>query len=156
MRFDRYLNYEELTGALKEFAAEHPGLCELVSVGESREERAVWLLELTNGPTGHAAEKPAFWVDGNTHAGEVTGSMCALHLIQTLLEGHGQDELITRLLDEQTFYVLPRLSPDGAERYLNTSTPCEPPPAPGPSPRRSPACTPRTSTATATSSRCAS
>ncbi len=35
LRFDRYPNYEELTGALKAFAAEHPGLCELVSVGES-------------------------------------------------------------------------------------------------------------------------
>ena len=120
MRFDRYLNYEELTGALKAFAAEHPGLCELVSVGESREGRTIWLLELTNLQTGPAAEKPAFWVDGNTHAGEVTGSMCAMYLIQTLLEGHGKDDLITRLLDEQTFYVLPRLSPDGAERYLNT------------------------------------
>jgi murein tripeptide amidase MpaA len=120
LRFDRYLNYEELTGALKAFAAEHPGLCELVSAGESREGRSIWLLEITNHRTGPAAEKPAFWVDGNTHAGEVTGSMCALYLIQTLLEGHGQNDLITRLLDEQTFYVLPRLSPDGAERYLNT------------------------------------
>jgi murein tripeptide amidase MpaA len=120
LRFDRYLNYEELTGALKAFAAEHPGLCELVSAGESREGRSIWLLEITNHRTGPAAEKPAFWVDGNTHAGEVTGSMCALYLIQTLLEGHDKDDLITRLLDEQTFYVLPRLSPDGAERYLNT------------------------------------
>jgi hypothetical protein len=109
-----------LTGALKAFAAEHLGLCELVSVGKSREGRRIWLAEITNRQTGPAAEKPAFWVDGNTHAGEVTGSMCALYLIQTLLESHGEDDLITRLLDEQTFYVLPRLSPDGAERYLTT------------------------------------
>ena len=120
MRFDRYLRYEELTGALKALAAEHGGLCELVSVGKSREGRDIWLAEITNKRTGPASEKPAFWVDGNTHAGEVTGSMCALYLMQALLGGYGENDLVTRLLDEQTFYVLPRLSPDGAERYLTT------------------------------------
>jgi murein tripeptide amidase MpaA len=59
-------------------------------------------------------------VDANTHAGEVTGSAAALYLVHHLLEGHGGDPLVTRLLDQQAFYVLPRLSPDGAERYLTT------------------------------------
>lgn len=118
--FERYLGYEELTGVLHEMSGEHPGLCEIVSVGKSHEGRDIWLAEITDKSTGPASEKPAFWVDGNTHAGEVTGSMSALHLIQTLLEGHGNDERITDLLRRQAFYVLPRLSPDGAERYLTT------------------------------------
>jgi murein tripeptide amidase MpaA len=46
--------------------------------------------------------------------------MAALYLIENLLENHGSDELATRLLGEQAFNVLPRLSPDGAERYLTT------------------------------------
>ena len=118
--FDRYLRYEELTRTLQSLAEEYPDLCTVSSVGESYEGREIWLAELTNSATGPASTKPAFWVDGNTHAGEVTGSMCALYLIETLLTGYGTDERITRLLDEQTFYVLPRLSPDGAERYLTT------------------------------------
>lgn len=120
INFDTYLLYEELTETLHALASEHPKLCEISSIGQSREGREILLAEITNKNTGPAHDKPAFWVDGNTHAGEVTGSMCALHLIQTLLTGHGTDERITRLLDEQTFYVLPRLSPDGAERYLTT------------------------------------
>ena len=120
MRFDRYLVYEDLVETMKGFAEDYPGLCEVASIGQSREGREILLAEITNRETGPASEKPAFWVDGNTHAGEVTGSMAALHLIQTLLKGHGEDDLITRLLDEGTFYVLPRLSPDGAERYLTT------------------------------------
>jgi len=118
--FDKYLRYEDLTRTLHALAKEHPDLCRVGSVGSSVEGREIWLVELTNAGTGPAREKPAFWVDGNTHAGEVTGSMAALYLIEHLLEGYGSDGLLTRLLDEQAFYVLPRLSPDGAERYLTT------------------------------------
>ena len=118
--FDEYLRYEDLARTLHALAERHPSLCRVESVGRSVEGREIWLAELTNGETGPATEKPAFWVDGNTHAGEVTGSMAALYLIEHLLENYGSDDLVTRLLDEQTFYVLPRLSPDGAERYLTT------------------------------------
>jgi murein tripeptide amidase MpaA len=118
--FEAYLRYEELTRTLHALAQDHPGLCRVESIGKSYEGREIWLVELTNAETGPADEKPAFWVDGNTHAGEVTGSMAALYLIEHLLENYGSDGLATRLLDEQTFYLLPRLSPDGAERYLTT------------------------------------
>ena len=119
--FDAYLRYDELTQALHALAEEHPRLCKVESIGKSYEGREIWLAELTNAETGPAETKPAFWVDGNTHAGEVTGSMAALYLVDHLLEKHGSEALPTRLLDEQAFYVLPRLSPDGAERYLTTT-----------------------------------
>jgi murein tripeptide amidase MpaA len=120
LTYDTYLRYDELREILHVLADEHPDLCRVESIGKSYEGRDIWMMELTNTATAPASEKPAFWVDGNTHAGEVTGSMAALYLIETLLEGHGSDERITRLLDQQAFYVLPRLSPDGAERYLTT------------------------------------
>ncbi|MGB3681975.1 MAG: M14 family metallopeptidase [Rubrobacteraceae bacterium] len=120
LSYDVYLRYEELTERLHRFAVEYPGLCGVSSIGKSYEGRDIWVAEITNSETGPADDKPAFWVDGNTHAGEVTGSMAALYLIRTLLEGHGSDDRITRLLNDQAFYILPRLSPDGAERYLTT------------------------------------
>jgi murein tripeptide amidase MpaA len=120
LKYDGYLNYEELGEALHGLAGDHPGLCRVYSIGKSYEGREIWLAELTSSATGPAEEKPAFWVDGNTHAGEVTGSMAALYLIDYLLSNYGGEERVTRLMDEQAFYVLPRLSPDGAERYLTT------------------------------------
>src|SRR4028118_573233 len=132
--FDEYLRYEDLTRTLHALAERHPSLCRVESVGRSVEGREILLAELTNGGTGPATEKPAFWVDGNTHAGEVTGSMAALYLIEHLLESYGSDDLVTLLLDEQSFYVLPRLSPDGAERYLTTPPPLRPNPRPPPDP----------------------
>ncbi|HKH10504.1 MAG TPA: M14 family zinc carboxypeptidase [Rubrobacter sp.] len=136
--FDGYLRYEDLTRTLHALAKEHPALCRVGSVGRSVEGREIWLVELTNARTGPAAEKPAFWVDGNTHAGEVTGSMAALYLIEHLLENYGSDDLVTRLLDGQAFYVLPRLSPDGAERYLSTAHTLRSNPRPWPEPEPEP------------------
>jgi murein tripeptide amidase MpaA len=106
--FDAYVRYDQLTRALHALAEEHPGFCKVESIGKSYEGREIWLAELTNAETGPAETKPAFWVDGNTHAGEVTGSMAALYLVEHLLEKHGSEDLPTRLLDEQAFYVLPR------------------------------------------------
>jgi murein tripeptide amidase MpaA len=120
LSYDRYLRYEELGAALHGLAREYPELCRVYSIGKSYEGRELWLAEVTNSATGPAEEKPAFWVDGNTHAGEVTGSMAALYLVDYLLSGYGEEERVTRLLDQKAFYVLPRLSPDGAERYLTT------------------------------------
>src|ERR687895_513196 len=136
--FDAYLRYGELTRALHALAEEHPRFCKVESIGKSYEGREIWLAELTNAETGPADDKPAFWVDGNTHAGEVTGSMAALYLIEHLLQNYGSDDLVNRLLDEQAFYVLPRLSPDGAERYLTTPHTLRSNPRPWPEPEPEP------------------
>jgi len=115
---DRFLRYEELTALLRAWADEHPRLLELASIGSSHEGRDIWIVTVTNADTGPAAEKPAFLVEANIHAMEVTGSAAALHLIDRLLRGHGTDDRITRALDSRAFYVIPRLNPDGAELAL--------------------------------------
>lgn len=118
VRFDRYPRYQELTEWLHELAEEHPGLVELTSVGRSHEGRDLWLATVTNRATGPHHEKPAVWLDGNIHAREVTASVALLHLVHHLCTGHGVDERVTRAVDTRTFYVLPRMNPDGAELAL--------------------------------------
>ncbi|MFP5322933.1 MAG: M14 family metallopeptidase, partial [Acidimicrobiia bacterium] len=71
-----------------------------------------------NTATGAHDEKPAVWLDGNIHASEVTASVALLHLVETLCARHGADDRITRVLDSRTFYVVPRVNPDGAELAL--------------------------------------
>ena len=41
--------------------------------------------------TGAAADKPAFWIDGNIHAAELTASTACLYFLQSLEEGYGKD-----------------------------------------------------------------
>ncbi len=68
--------------------------------------------------TGPAAEKPAFWVDGNIHATEVAASAATLYFLQTLVTQYGKDADVTRALDTRAFYLCPRINPDGAEWAL--------------------------------------
>jgi murein tripeptide amidase MpaA len=120
VRFDRFYRYDELSSILHAWAEEQPALFALSSIGQSHEGREIWLATVTNTATGPHHEKPAFWLDANIHAIEVTGCTAALHLLHRLLSGHGSDERVTRALDTRTFYVVPRLGPDGAELALAT------------------------------------
>jgi len=118
--FDHYYIYEELTNTLQELAADYPELIKVHSICHTPDNHEVWAAEITNYNTGDVLDKPAYYVDGNHHAGEVTGSMAALHLIVTLVQGYGNNESITKLLDSSAVYVIPRITPDGAEVYLTT------------------------------------
>lgn len=116
--FNRYYRYAELTDLLRNFAQEFPNLVEISEIGTSHEGKPILLVTLTDVAAGPHDEKPAFWVDGNIHASEVSASTAALHLIYTLCTGFGKDETATRALKTRTFYVVPRLNPDGAEWAL--------------------------------------
>ncbi|HEX6288594.1 MAG TPA: M14 family metallopeptidase [Herpetosiphonaceae bacterium] len=118
--FSQYYRYEELVAMLREYAEAYPQLAALRSIGKSYEGRDLWLMTITNQATGSDTEKPAYWLDGNIHATEVTGSTAALHVIHRLLDDYASDDVVRQLVDERAFYVLPRFNPDGAEYSLTT------------------------------------
>jgi len=120
IKFDKYYLYEELTAYLHQHAESYPALMRLESIGKSFEGRDVWAATITNYATGNPEDKPAMYVDGNIHAGEVTGSIACLYLVDYLLTQYGVNPSVTKLLDTRTFYILPRINPDGAEKYLTT------------------------------------
>lgn len=116
--YDHYPRFDELAQRLQQVAADHPALCDLQVLGRSHEGRELWIATITNTATGPHDEKPAVWLDGNIHASEVTASVALLHLVETLCARYGDDDRITRALDTRTFYVVPRVNPDGAELAL--------------------------------------
>jgi murein tripeptide amidase MpaA len=118
--FSHYYPYQELVDYLSYRAEAYPKLIQLKVIGQSYAGRDIWLAILTNQETGNYLEKPGYWIDANTHAGEVTGSAVACYIIHHLLSQYHQDPQATRLLDHYTVYVLPRLAVDGAEKYLTT------------------------------------
>lgn len=119
-KFDHYYLYGELTACLEELERDYPRLLKLESICTTPGGRQVWACTITNAATGDALSKPAYYVDGLHHAGEVTGSMAALHFAVTLVQGYGTDPAVTRLLDTSTVYIIPRISPDGGEAYLTS------------------------------------
>lgn len=118
--FSEYFNYDDLTRHMHGLAASNPAFATLTSIGQSWRGREIWLMTLTNPVTGAPERKPAFYIDAHIHAEEVATSHTALYTIWYLLEHYGSDDLATWLLDNLTFYILPRLNPDGAEISLTT------------------------------------
>jgi hypothetical protein len=117
--FDRFLRYEELMAWIDDLAAEHPNLVTVETYGQSHEGRDLRLVTITDETTGLHDTKPAHWIDANIHSVELTASVAACRVLQHLVEGFiTGDEQVTRALRTRTFYVVPRVNPDGAEWAL--------------------------------------
>jgi murein tripeptide amidase MpaA len=121
-RFDQFYRHAELTRLLQDYAAAAPHLVQLGSLGKSHEGRDIWLLTITHTATGADVDKPAFWVDGNIHAAELTASTACLYWLHALVTGYlggaDADAGVRQLLDTRVVYMVPRLNPDGAELAL--------------------------------------
>jgi len=117
-RFDTFPRHDELTRLLHRYAEAFPALVRVLSIGTSHEGREIWVAVVTNAATGPHEDKPAFWADGNIHSIELTACTAVLYYLHQLVNGHGKDPEVTRLLDTRTLYLCPRLSPDGAELAL--------------------------------------
>lgn len=115
--FDRFLRYDELVEWLHGVAADHPDLVALETYGTSHEGRDLWIVTVTDASTGAHDTKPAHWVDASIHAVELTATVAACHLIHRLATG-AADPLIAEALRTRTFYIVPRVNPDGAEWAL--------------------------------------
>ncbi len=120
INFGEYFKYDELTAHMHGVAEAYPNLASLESLGKSWQGRDIWCMTITNSKTGTHHEKPAFYIDGHIHAEEVATSHTALYTIWYLLENYGSDDEVTWLLDNMTFYIIPRINPDGAEISLTT------------------------------------
>src|SRR5882672_2597695 len=149
-----YIRYEELTRIVHDWARANPGIVRVKSIGKSVEGRDLWLLEIGKDPDRTRA---AAWVDGNMHAVEVCGSSVALAIAEDLIALHrGEDQLdlpahVKDRLKTVLVYVLPRMSPDGAEAVLTSGRVVRS----NPRDRRPRAGSRATSTATARCSTCA-
>jgi murein tripeptide amidase MpaA len=118
--FDHYHLYEEITEFLQEINLTYPNISKLHSIGKTPQGRDIWLIELSNKEEGNPDKKPGFYIDGNTHASEVTGSAVCIKTIWELTSGYGKDPFITGLLDKRVIYINPRVDPDGSELFLTT------------------------------------
>ena len=129
-RFDQFYRHDEMTRLLRDYAAAAPHLVQLSSLGRSHEGRDIWLLTITHTATGLDTDKPAFWVDGNIHAAELTASTACLYWLHQLVSAYlAGDAQSKQLLDTRVVYMVPRLNPDGAElaladkpRHIRSST----------------------------------
>ncbi|MBR5071171.1 MAG: hypothetical protein IKX27_04655, partial [Oscillospiraceae bacterium] len=118
--YDHYYLQDEIESNVKALSEKFPEIFSYEYLLETQDKHHVIAVTLTNKATGAACDKPAFYIDGNTHAGEVTGMMTAMHTMDALATNYGSDERVTFILDNMAVYIIPCVSPDGSQTYLTT------------------------------------
>lgn len=116
-----YLDHATLTSQLEAWRDAYPALVRLSSLGKTPEGRDLWLCTIGADPD---RVQPTAWVDGNMHASELAGSSVALAIAEDVLRAHLEPtslDLPAPILERvraTRFFILPRMSPDGAECVL--------------------------------------
>jgi len=122
----KYLDYAELSDQLARWSKQHPDIARVDPIGRSAQGRDIPLLTIGRNPD---QARPAVWIDGNMHATELCGSSVALAMAEDILGLHqGADQAggkpfpthMAEAIRETLFYVVPRISPDGAEQVLKS------------------------------------
>ncbi|XP_019308296.2 carboxypeptidase A2 [Panthera pardus] len=106
--FEAYHTLEEISQAMDNIVAEHPGLVSKVNIGHSFEKRPMNVLKFSTG-----GDKPAIWLDAGIHAREWVTHATALWTANKIASGYGTDVSITSILDTMDIFLLPVTNPDG-------------------------------------------
>lgn len=120
-QYDHYFLYQDIIDMCTSFVNNYPDLCSKETICITEKNREVIAMTLTNKNTGDPLDKPAFYMDANTHAGEITGNVVAMHMMDYLLTNYASNSTCKKILDEYTVYVIPRITMDGSEVYLTSA-----------------------------------
>jgi hypothetical protein len=108
-----YHTYASLTTELETYAALHPDICRLESLGKSYQNHDLWAMLITDNPDADEDEPECKYI-GSIHGGtEPVGMELCLYLIDLLLGQYGTDERITDLVDGTALWIVPLMNPDG-------------------------------------------
>jgi hypothetical protein len=118
VRWNVYHDHAAATKILQALEKAYPKRAKLQSLGKSYGGRDMWVLTIGNFEKGSELEKPAFWIDGGIHANEIQATEVALYTAWYLLESYGRNAMITRLVDERVFYIMPMMSPDSRDAHM--------------------------------------
>ncbi|RJP25987.1 MAG: hypothetical protein C4527_16140 [Candidatus Omnitrophota bacterium] len=114
-----YSTYTSLSTILRELQSEFSEFVRLSSLAVSAEGREVWLLEIGAGSEEERLARPAMLVVAGVEGNHLAGTETALAFVKQLCRTGNPSEDKLALLKTTTIYVIPRLNPDGAERYFH-------------------------------------
>src|SRR5205085_381500 len=105
-----YHNYAEMVTDVQNFAAAHPNLVHIFSLGTSYEGRNLIGVRISDDATDNLSEPGVFYV-GQHHAREHLTVEVVLSIMHQFLE----QPQVSNLIHTRQIYIVPSLNPDGGE-----------------------------------------
>jgi hypothetical protein len=112
-----YHNYGEMVADVQAFAAAHPTMAHIFSLGTSYEGRNIIGVRISDDATDNLSEPGVFFV-GQHHAREHLTVEVVLNMMHMFLE----QPQMTDLVRTRQIYIVPSLNPDGSEWDIHTGS----------------------------------
>ena len=113
----RYHTYAEMVAELDQAVADHPGIVQKFSIGQSYKGREIWAAKISDNVATDEPE-PEVLIDALHHAREHLTVEQALAVMRWMTDDYGTDDTVTRLVDRRETFIVFMVNPDGGEYDL--------------------------------------
>lgn len=107
-----YHTWSEAVAEMAAYAAAHPAIARLDTIGTTYQGRPIVAIEISDQP-GQDEGEPEVLVNGCHHARELMSVEVPLDAMRRLLDGYGADPVLTSLVDSRRIWIAPVINPDG-------------------------------------------
>lgn len=107
-----YHDPDETLALVTQWAESYPDLVTVETIGETVEGRPLLLVKVSDNAAENEPE-PSVLFDASIHGNENIGTEVVLAFVQRLLDGYGNDDELTALVDDHEIFVVPMVNPDG-------------------------------------------
>ena len=114
-----YMTNEQTLTFLQNIAAAYPQLATLTNIGNSWENRSLWMMQMTSAV--HPLPKPVLYLVAAQHPRDIAGPAVLLRFLDYLAHNYNVDPNVTWLLDNRSIIILPVANPDGYYQVYTNS-----------------------------------
>jgi hypothetical protein len=109
-----YHDYDEMMAEINQAIADHPGIIDLFSIGQSYEGRSLWVVKVSDNAALDESE-PEVLFEFHLHGREHLTVEQGLYILHLLTDEYGIDSQITSLVNSREVLILFDANPDGGE-----------------------------------------
>jgi len=109
-----YSNNARVSERINSLVKTYPSLISAKSLTKTLGGKDIWMLSIGIGNTG---QKPAIAIVGGVEGSHLLGTELALGFAEKILKDSALDS-IKAILEKNTFYIFPNMSPDATEQYF--------------------------------------
>lgn len=109
-----YPTPEEIESKLQEIVAKNSDIMKLVSIGQSREGRNLWVVKVSDNPDLDETEPETKYI-ANMHGNEIVGREMMVEFLRDIGERYHKNEAeVLEVVNNTEIFIMPSMNPDGA------------------------------------------